>query len=219
MHVFRELFIRGEPDRLTETLAEIERLLSEGWFRDKETERQLAALPTAIRSSCFGCFADSGSRPGATVILTAKDPGLLYVSNVIPHSQRRLDYDQYNHVLTEFYERFVQPAAAKTGAAAELTDTQADLEQWLSPGAAEKLRRFSSCANKGTGASHPQDRERWNDFVLSAYQDRGTLDPSTLQRWLVEVENWPPEVASQLAVEYEYGRELLAFADGHRRSA
>ena len=219
MHVFRELLIRGEPDHLTATLTEIERNLSEGWFRDEETERQLAALPTAVRSSCFGCFDDRGNRPGATVILTAKSPDVLYVSNIIPHSRRRLDYDQYNRVLGEFYDRFVQPAAARTGTVAELTDTQADLERWLSPAAAEKLHQFLSCANKGTGASLPQDRERWNDFVLSAYQDGSTLDASILRRWLVEVEDWPPEVADQLAVEYHYGRELLAFADGHRRSA
>ncbi len=219
MHVFREMFIRGEPDRLVATLTEIEQSLSGGWFRDTDTERQLAALPTAVHSSCFGCFDDGGDRPGATVILTTKTPDLLYVSNLIPHSRRRLDYDQYNRVLEEFYQRFVKPAAAKTGTVAELMDTQADLEQWLSSVAAEKLRRFSSCANKGTGASHPQDRERWNDFVLAAYQYRSTLDASTLRRLLIEVEDWPPEVADQLAVEYEYGRELLAFADGHRRSA
>jgi hypothetical protein len=144
---------------------------------------------------------------------------MLYVSNVIPHSRRRLNYDQYNRVVAEFYDHFVRPAAARAGAVAELTETQADLGRWLSPAAAEKFRRFSSCANKGTGASHPQDRERWNDFVLSAHQDRSTLDGSTVRRWLVEVEDWPLEVADQLAVEYEYGRELLAFADGHRRSA
>ena len=219
MHVFRELFIRGEPHLLTATLAEIERTLSQDWFRDKETERQLASRPTAIQSSCFGCFDDGSNRPGATVILSDKKPDILCVSNIIPHSRHRLNYDQYNRVLEEFYERFVQPAATTTGVVAELTDTQADLEQWLSSAAAEKLRRFSSSANKGTGASHPQDRERWNDFVLSAHQDRSTLDASTLRRWLVEVEDWPPEVADQLAVEYYYGRELLAFADGHRRSA
>lgn len=219
MHVFRELSMRGDPDRLRATVAEIERMLSDGWFRDKETERQLASLPTAVQSSCFGCFDDGGNRPGATVIVTDKKPDILYVSNVIPHLRRRLNYDQYNRVLEEFYDRFVQPAAATTGCVAELTDTQADLEQWLSSAAAEKLRRFSSSANKGTGASHPQDRERWNDFVLSAHQDRSTLDASTLRRWLIEVENWPPEVADQLAVEYYYGRELLAYAEGHRRSA
>jgi hypothetical protein len=45
------------------------------------------------------------------------------------------------------------------------------------------------------------------------------MDAADLRRWLVEVDGWPPEVANQVAVEYEYGRELLAFAAGHRRSA
>jgi hypothetical protein len=200
-------------------VAEVDRSLNGGWFRDVETEKQLAALLTPIcRSTCFGCFA-GGDELGATVVLTLKDPETLYVANVIPHSRRRLDHDQYNRVVTEFYDRFVRPAAATIGAVADLTDSQADLQHWLSPIAAEKFGYFSSCANKGTGASHPLDRERWNDFVLAAHQERSTLDASTLRRWLVEVEYWPPEVADQLAIEYQYGRELLAYADGHRRSA
>jgi hypothetical protein len=224
MQVFRNLFIRGEPDRLAATVAEVERTLGEGWFHDRETENRLAALPTVGQSSCFGCFddgirPDARCRPGATVILTAKGPGELYISNVIPHSRRQLDYDQYNRIVTEFYERFVLPAAATTGVVAELTDTQADLGRWLSDAAARKLRDFSSSANKGTGASLPQDRERWNNFVLAAHQDRSSLDASTLRRWLVEVEDWPPEVAEQLAIEYQYGRELLAYAEEQRRSA
>jgi hypothetical protein len=217
MQVFRDLFLRGEPDRLVAALAEVERSLTGGWFRDAEAERRLAAA-TASRSSCFGCFAD-GDRPGVTVILTPKTPDTLSVSNVIPHSRRQLGHEQYNRVLAEFYDRFVRPAAARTGIVAELTDAEADLEHWLSPVAADKLRRFSASANKGTGASHPHDRERWNDFVLSVHQEGNTLDASTLRRWLVEVEQWPPEVADHLVAEYEYGRELLAFADGHRRSA
>lgn len=219
MQVFRDLFLRGEPDRIAAAVDEMDRSLNGGWFRDWEDERRLAAVPgLGGKPTCFGCFAE-GDRPGATVILTPKGPDTLYASNVIPHSRRQLDHDQYNRVLSEFYDRLVKPAADKVGVRAQLTDTEADLERWLSAAAAEKLRRFSSCANKGTGSSHPQDRERWNDFVISAHQERGSLDASTLRRWLVEVEDWPPEVADQLAVEYEYGRELLAFADGRRRSA
>jgi hypothetical protein len=200
-------------------MTEVERSLTDGWFRDKETEKRLTAVhPAAAPSFCFGCF-DDGNRPGATVILTAKGTDTLYASNIIPHSQHRLNYDQYNLVLEEFCERFLRPVAARTGVVVDLTDTQADLERWLSPAVAEHLRRFSSCANKGTGSSHPQDRERWNDFVLSAHQEKSPLDASILRRWLVAVGQWPPELADQLAVEYDYGRELLAFAEVHRRSA
>jgi hypothetical protein len=219
MRVFRNLFIRGEPASLTATVTEVERNLSRCWFRDGETERRLGAVSNGAGGSyCFGCF-DDGNRPGATVVLTANGPDTLYVSNVIPHSRHRLDYDQYNRVVTEFCDRFVRPAAAKTGVAVDLTDTQADLEQWMSHETAELLRQFSACANKGTGASHPNDRERWNAFIVSTHRDGSRMAAADLRRWLSEVEGWAPEVAERLAAEYEYGREILAFADKQRRSA
>jgi hypothetical protein len=137
---------------------------------------------------------------------------------VVPQQQHQLTYREYNGILEEFCERLLRPIAERSGLRVELSATQADLRHWLSAGAAERLRRFSALANKSTGASHPSDRERWNDFVVAAHRDGSNLDATTLRRWLIEVEGWPPEVADQLAIEYEYGRELLAFSEG-RRSA
>ena len=94
--------------------------------------------------------------------------------------------------------------------------TEADLDNWLSPAAADRLRIFSASANKGTGASHPSDRERWNEFVLIAQREHSSLSSFTLRRWLIEVESWPPEIAELLAIEYGYGRGLLAFSEGRR---
>jgi hypothetical protein len=136
----------------------------------------------------------------------------------VPCHQHQLSYQEYNAILEEFSERLLRPHSERVGLRVELTETQADLDDWLSAEAAERLRRFSACANKSTGASHASDRERWNDFVVAAHRDRSSLSASTLRRWLIEVEGWPPEVASQLAIEYNYGRELLAFSEG-RRSA
>src|SRR4051812_30512167 len=100
MQIFRDLFIRGPSERRAAALAEIERSLNDGWFRDRETEGRLASIAfPAGESFCFGCFGEGG-RPAATVILTSKDPDMLVVSNVIPHARRRLDHEQYNRVLT-----------------------------------------------------------------------------------------------------------------------
>ena len=57
------------------------------------------------------------------------------------------------------------------------------------------------------------------EFVVAAHREGSRLDSTILRRWLIEDENWEPEVARQLAIEYEFGRDILAFADGHRRSA
>jgi len=218
MEVFRDLFIRGNAERLAETMALVERSLTGGWSRDREIEERLERLgPRKAVDYCFACTKE-GQRPDANVFFTEKDAETLYVPNIVPRTQHRLAYGQYNALLEEFYQRFVRPAASQTGATAELTGNEADLDRWLSRLAAEKLRGFSRGANRGTGSSHPSDRERWNDFVLAAHREHSCLAASTLRRWLVEIEGWAPEVAEQLAIEYEYGRELLDFAEG-RRSA
>lgn len=219
MDVFRELILRGDEARLVAVIAEIERAVPKDWFRDKVIEERTQRVSRHPRPIyCFAC-AKTDLRPGAHVFLTDTASGVLQVSNIIPHTQHQLEPGQYNAILEEFCERLVRPVALRMGVEVALTEAQADLERWLSKAAAEKLRAFSVCANKSTGAAHPKDRERWNDFVVAAHQDRSSLDASTLRRWLLEIENWPPEVADQLAREYAFGRELLAFDENHRRSA
>jgi hypothetical protein len=218
MEVFRDLTIHGDAERLARMMDLVERSLTGGWSRDRGIEEHLQGLgPRKAVEYCFACTKE-GQRPAANVFFTEKEPGTLHVPNIVPRVQHRLAYGQYNALLEEFYQQFVRPAADQTGAVAELTGNQADLDRWLSRPVAEKLVGFSRSANRGTGASHPSDRERWNDFVLAAHRECSNLDASTLRRWLVEIEGWAPEVAEQLALEYEYGRELLAFAEG-RRSA
>jgi hypothetical protein len=212
MEVFRDLIIQGDTESLDRAMSFVEGLLTAGWTRDREIEERLQRLgPGRAVEYCFTCSAE-GRRPAANLFLTRQDSGSIHVPNIVPRSRHRLDYGEYNAILEEFYQRFVRPAADRTGVVAELTGNQVDLDHWLSPAVAEKLVQFSRTANRGTGSSHPNDRERWNDFVLAAHQEDSTLDASTLRRWLMEVEDWAPEVADQLVIEYEYGRELLAFA-------
>jgi hypothetical protein len=217
MEVFRDLYLHGDREQVAAVIAEVERSLTGGWTRDSVAEEGMRSLMAGSVTYCFFCTREAG-RPGARVFLAEKEAVLFYVSNVVPYQQHQLSYREYNAILEEFCERFLLPHAERAGLRVELTATQADLSNWLSPPVAERLRKFSLCANKSTGSSHPSDRERWNDFVVAAHRDHSSLDAYTLRRWLIEVEGWPPEVAARLALEYEYGRELLAFSEG-RRSA
>jgi hypothetical protein len=220
MEIFRDLYLSIEPDRMAATADLIERSPPPGWTRDLIVERQARSAPVlrAKLTFCFNCSAE-GRRPAAMVILTEKDPGTFFVSNIIPTAKHQLGHGEYNVILEDFYDRVIRPYTGPAGVRATLTDAEVDLEHWMSHETAELLRRFSASANKGTGSSHPADRDRWNDFVVAAHRDGSSMDPADLRRWLLEVGGWPPEVADPLAVEYEYGRELLAYADGHRRSA
>jgi hypothetical protein len=220
MEIFRDLSINVEPDRMAAIADLIDRSPPSGWTRDRAAEENVRAAPVLKPrpAFCFSCTQE-GKRPAATLILAQKDPATFSVSNIIPLTKHQLAHGEYNAILEDFYERAIRPYTGAGGVTARLTGGQADLEHWMSHDTAELLRQFSALANKGTGAAHPNDRERWNAFVLAAHRDGSKMAAADLRRWLIEVESWAPEVAGQLAVEYDYGRELLGFADGHRRSA
>jgi hypothetical protein len=220
MEVFRELSINIEPERMAAMADLIGRSLPAGWTRDRVTEETIRVAQTlnAGPTYCFTCEQDS-QRPAATLILAERPPGAFSVSNIMPLTKHRLAHGEYNAILEDFYERVLRPHTDQAGVTVSLTGNQVELEHWMSAATAELLRRFSASANRGTGSSHPNDRARWNAFVVAAHRDHSEMDASDLHRWLIEVARWAPEVAQQLALEYEYGRELLAFADAHRRSA
>jgi hypothetical protein len=217
MEIFRELFLRGERERLIAATEAIEPVLSNGWKRDRATEANMRSMGDDRPEYCFTC-SQSADRQAALFFITEREPGVFYVANVVPNERGRLSHTQYNAILEEFYERYARPCAEQAGVQAELTPAQVDLEYWLSPPAARKLRLFSAAANRNTGSSHPSDRDKWMDFVVAAHHERSSLTASLLHRWLIEVDGWPSEAADRLASEYESGRELLGFADG-RRSA
>ena len=218
MHVFRELFLRGEPDLLSATIEAICNSLSGDWSRETEGEDRLSKLarPDEGKTYCFKCEPNA-ARPSefATLLfLTRKDQRTYYVSNVICHGfGERLSIREYNAILEEFAARFVQPVASQTGARVELTEAEADLEQWMSPETARKLRRFCATANKSSGSSHPTDQKRWFDFIVSAHREGADLDYSRLHQWLHESGEWDEEHSRRLASEYAFARELLAQAE------
>src|SRR5713226_3680339 len=114
MQVFRELTIEGEPEALLDTLRYLNESLSAGWRRDETAESRMAPMPNNQRYYCFSCSETSG-RPWAELWLYQKSPGEMLVTNIIPASKRRLDYDEYNLIIKEFHDRFARSAAKRAG--------------------------------------------------------------------------------------------------------
>jgi hypothetical protein len=208
MRVFRELSIEGKPEALQQILDKIRGSLTDGWTRVTLDEKQRKFLGPDLYG--FHC-ARKEDRPEASLWICQSGPERLHVSNIVPAHQAKLDYDEYNAILQEFYQRFVKPAVAHTGAKATLTEDEVSIEKWLTGESARRLHQFSKAANKG--ALHPLDEERWLRFLVAAHKERSTLDPRTLQRWLEEEEGWPEMHAQILAAEYEQARSLLNVYD------
>jgi hypothetical protein len=207
MKVFRDLAITGPSENLAEFISNIEPLLDDGWLRLREREREL--LPTKF--VCFSCSAKE-DRAAAYLYLTYHAPTHLYVSNIVPKEIGQLNFDQYNRVLSEFYERFAK-IAAKEPLVVTLSSDEKNVADWLPSEGAALLTAFSHGANKSTGSGHPMDRKRWFRFLVYTHRLGAPSIQYFLERWFLEEENWPEDKVQKLMSEYEFGIDLLEFYD------
>ena len=217
MKIFQDLTIKGESPDLERFVREIEASLKDNWSRNRAMEEQVRPLDPSP-TWCFA-FAGGGEEAAAFLWLAYREPDELYVPNIVPAGTERLTHEQYNRIVQEFYEEFVKEAAHKTGVRADLGREKVELEDLLSKDSAQALRRFSGLANKSTGSSHPRDRIRWEEFLISAHREESTLAPDELERWLIEEQQWPSDKASDLAIEYEEAMSLLKAYDARIQKA
>lgn len=158
-------------------------------------------------------FAWSGASgaPASKLFLMQKSSehgGELKVVNVVPSQRGSLTHQQYNHIVKDFHDDIVQPAAVGIRVLVAFTEAQQGIEHLMTPETYSLLTGFSRSANKSTGSAHPSDLERWFQFLIAAHRENTPLDPARLASWLVE-EKWSDEQAGELALEYEFGRGLL----------
>lgn len=135
--------------------------------------------------------------------------------NIIPIIGNKLLPEEYNFLLNQFVNIFIKRTAADFGAKIDMSKPILDLRDYIGEDGLEVLMLFSEWANKGTGNSHPNDFERWCDFLLICSQKGVMISPDLLEGWLRE-HGWSSEMASELALDYEYGMNLLNY-EHHRR--
>jgi hypothetical protein len=208
LEVFQDLVLRGpEGDRSTLRHALIA-LAAPPWQHAQSKEDDMSAHAVGdVDVIVFEREAGAGFNAAALVLWSRPDG--YEVTNIVPREVRELGYSGYNAILQDFARHLAEPAARQVGFSLEITAAEQTLQDWLSPEAAEALKRFSAAANKSTGSSHPSDRRRWFDFLLQVHADKRRLDADQLARWLIEVERWSDDTAHDLVVQYEFGLELL----------
>lgn len=207
---FQDLIVTGASSRLKEIGVAFEGKLPAGWTRDKLREQEAQRMGGDDEWLVFNRVESSGI-PAASLFF-AKWNDDLKVTNIVPQAVSELSKQQYNAILVEFYKSTVVTVADELKLQHQLTPDTRPITFWITDAAAEKLRRFSQCANKSSGSAHPLDRNRWFDFLTQVVADRSDLDTDTLARWLVLIEHWPEESARDLVLEYEFGRDLLTYA-------
>jgi hypothetical protein len=206
MQVFQAMTIWGPLEKLQRTPDEIEKRLTRGWSRNRSRESALNKSSLSLDLYCFHCE-EAPDREAADLWLS-RDLNRLRVSNIVPSDVPEISYAHYNAILEEFAEEFARPAAEVLGLRFEITKPDVTVDELLPPDVVQALVEFSTQANKGSLASHPRDKVRWQKFLIGAHQAHSELGSDILSDWLIQ-QGWPESAASELATEYDRGRALL----------
>ena len=216
MKIFIELYFKGTSDQLIEFTHEIDKYVNGDWKLNKDSKL----------SKDYLIFDYSGNlvEKASVYIYIAKmhECGELNVGNIVPENKPQLSTDEYNAILLKFYDDIMKPYKA-SGTQLEITQPTDDifnLALVISKDALEKLNKFCRAANKSTGSSHPNDRERWFDFICQTIDDGKIFDESELASFLQDEDYWGKvqdggawveNLANKLATEYENLCEILNY--------
>lgn len=214
LEVFQDMAIRGPIAKRPDLREALIAAAIEPWRVDLERSAEVAR--NAVTSEDVVLFRrDAGQdHPAAGLTLWGNENGY-YVPNIVPLEMGSLTFTQYNAVLADFIARIAAPVIAQFGFTISTTEPRQTLDDWLSPDAALKLKRFSGAANKSTGASHPSDQRRWFDFLVAVHRGGDKPGADRLARWLHEVDGWDEDSAHGLAGDFETAIALLAYYEEH----
>jgi hypothetical protein len=214
LEVFQDMAICGPIAKRPELREALIAAAVDPWRVDLERSAEVAR--NAVTSEDVVLFRrDAGQEhPAAGLTLWGNENGY-YVPNIVPLEMGSLTFSQYNAVLADFIARIAAPVTAQFGFTISTTEPRQTLDDWLSPDAALKLKRFSGAANKSTGASHPSDQRRWFDFLVAVHRGGDKAGADRLARWLHEVDGWDEDSAHGLAGDFETAIALLAYYEEH----
>lgn len=176
-----------------------------GWYRDPGYDAGKNAK--SIGSKQISVRTDHGpTYPAVRIAFVIEDADCYTVSNVVQVAVADLTVTQHNQALRDFYDAHVRSHEGPDLDTAPPRGER-DLSEYLDERGISLLRQFS--ANMSSGASHPQDFQRWAMFVSHTFKTGTVLSNSVLREALIELE-WPEEIADDLADEYETYIDLLA---------
>lgn len=214
IEIFKDLHVVGQQEALDGLPHTLSPMLRSPWERDAGAETEAIRLKLGIAVLAFRRTADGGLPAAGLTLL--RDADGWSVPNIVPLGGGSLDHRTYNDLLDEFATAFIRPAAEPLGLRVLTTEGETNAVLLLGGEIAVLLDRFSGAANKATGTAHPKDFERWAAFVVAAHRASLRVGADLLERILVEEQGWPGGRASDLVIQYQQGRGLLAFYDGVR---
>lgn len=151
----------------------------------------------------------------ARVIMIWNEHGLR-ICNIIPQTVSFLEVVQYNSVLRHFYEDVVCRTNTHS-LHVVITKEENSMQDLISAPAYHALVLWEELCDKNSPTSHPNDRERWLDFISELYINGDQLSLSDFRNWLIEDRGWYYDVNDEddrsfldLELELEFGLDIIA---------
>lgn len=167
MKTYCELYFTGNRTSLEKFIAEIQSYAHGEWIAKIEREMGTPWIT-------FNYYGNAVDKASVCISLHNLDStNELRVTNIVPLEKQKLNIDEYNNVLREFYKDIVLPykRTHHDVTISQVTDDIFNPKTIISETALRKLTLFCNAANKSTGSSHPCDQERWYDFICQTVDD------------------------------------------------
>jgi hypothetical protein len=208
MQIFSDMTFSGTRAALKRLLQEFDKATRLGdWVRDNTAEAEIEPILPAGEDVRAYRNSPTGNAPHS-VLWLGISPDKWEVTNIVPLGSDSIAPAEYTKLLLSFRSATL-PLAKEADVTVTEPVTDVGPEHFLTKSAARLLHAFSSLANKSTGAAHPRDLYRWNQFVIAAHRDACRIGASELQQILIEDEGWPEGKAVELSLLFEYEMSLL----------
>lgn len=216
MKVHRDLQVSGLVsgpgeiwgEKWRRALAALRQTLGTGWSADKPR------LEPIIDSDDIEIFfytrATDGQEQDYEIRLPRDQTGGKVAPTISTRdTQNDLSVEDYNSVLTAFWEAYLWPACDATGAACVLSPEELRLEEIIPTGVVRDLAGYLQAANWGSSGTHPLDQRRWMRFIINALDYSDGLDGDGLVQFLTQDYGVPERWARRLGGEFDFGQDLL----------
>lgn len=130
------------------------------------------------------------------------------VANIIPDEKGvfELSKEQYNAILQSFNAFLNKSLNIQT----DLTKADVSIEE-LVPRSYSKLKSWYDLSNPGGRIIHPNDVERWYEFVLSVIKNEEELGLDDFENWLINEKHESYETAEEIVERYGNDKSCMEF--------
>lgn len=216
MKKFIHLNIYGKEEDLIVLLNKLKTQDSKEFSLDK-VKTEDYALNVFRNKDMVACFKSNLKKHFDSTIWLAIVDSKLSIANIVSSSISSLGIERYNFILKDFWENFFKPITDENKYKVKITNEIVTIEDLVDPNVVRALNMWESTCNKSYPISHPNDRERWFNFLKVSIESRSILPLEDLEKWLIEDKKWyidEDETVSNLMRDYEYGMDLLKFYTG-----